>query len=115
MIARIQVPLIHAAQRIQEIALFGGLDSGGATEVENGIAPGAKGRALVCRGQEALAIDGGSGANSAFEKHHETRQILILCAEPVENPGPEAGPADPGPAVVDEKLRLRVCESLVIA
>src|SRR5207237_5971961 len=62
---------------------------------------------------KALAVNCRSGAHTAFEEHHKARQVLVLGAQPIQDPGTQAGPSDARPAVVDEELRLRVREALV--
>src|SRR6476659_4924990 len=107
--------LVHFAQGVQQIALLGVLHAGRPAQVQHRVAAGPKGCALVSRRKEALPENGGAGANSAFEEDHEPWKILILGPETVEYPRAQAGAANPGPAVMDQKLRLRVRETLVIA
>ena len=64
--------------------------------------------------QEALAVNGWSRPDASLEQDHKARQILILGSQTVQDPRTEAGTADPRPAVIDQELRLRVGEALVI-
>ena len=115
LIPRLQVPLVHLAQRREQIALLFRLHALRAAEIQDRIAARAERRSLVRGGQEALTVDGGSRANTAFQQHHEAGQILVLTTEPVEDPGTEARTADPRPPVVDQELRLRMREAFVVA
>ena len=115
LIARIEVPLVHLPQRIQQIALLLLLHAGGTAEIEDRIPARPERRPLIGRRKKPLPVHRRTGPDAAFEQHHETRQVLVLAAEAVQNPRAEARPADARPAVVDQELRLRVREALVIA
>ena len=115
LIPRRQMLLVHLAQRVEQIALLLGLHARRTAEIQNRIAAGAERGPLIGRRQEALAVHRRSRPHTAFQQHDEAGQILILAAETVENPRSQARPADPRPAVVDQELRLRMREALVIA
>src|SRR5262249_17253356 len=114
-IAGFQVLLVEAAKSREKVLLLVGGHAFGRREVEDRIAARAEGSALIDSRKEAVAIDAGAGAHAAFEQDHKAGKILVFGAEAVQDPGAQAGAPDPRPAVIDEELRLRVREALVVA
>src|SRR5262245_50818230 len=91
-----------------------GLHAGGRAQIENRIAARPERRTLIGCRKEPLPVNRRSRPDASFEQNHETRQVLILCAETIQYPRAKTWPADTRPAIVDQKLRLRMRESLVI-
>ena len=75
------------------VPLLRGLHTFWRGEVQNRIASRAERRALIRSGKEALAVHGGSRADTAFEQDDEAGEILVLAAESVEDPRAQAGTA----------------------
>ncbi len=111
------VPEVEIAEGVEGAALARGVDSLGVGEVEDGIALIAEGNALMGGGEETgTPVDGAAAgsAGSALE-HDEAGEIAGFGADPVGDPGTDAGPAELAAAGVHEQLGWRVVEQRGLA
>ena len=93
------LPLLERAQRVEHAPPAGAVEPGGIGEVEHRVLPAAELHALVLRGQEAAApeprVERLVALPRAGEQHDERRQVLVLGAEAVGEPGADRRPARP--------------------